>query len=174
VARIADVIAQDTALRVQTIRLDGGVSRGDFVCQALADLTGAVVERPRTAVDMTAWGAAALAGLSAGVYKDIGEIAALRYEQLDWFTERHRANYLIRKIDRVFKPQLPESERRRRLERFYNAAPRAGQWREDDRLEVRHTHERMSLGAALAWLTIGVLIGIGATVYTVGLWYPRQ
>jgi glycerol kinase len=156
VARIADVIAQDTALRVQTIRLDGGVSRGDFVCQALADLTGAVVERPRTAVDMTAWGAAALAGLSAGVYKDIGEIAALR------------------KIDRVFKPQLPESERRRRLERFYNAAPRAGQWREDDRLEVRHTHERMSLGAALAWLIIGVLIGIGATVYTVGLWYPRQ
>jgi hypothetical protein len=93
---------------------------------------------------------------------------------LDWFTERHRANYLIRKIDRVFKPQLPESERRRRLERFYNAAPRAGQWREDDRLEVRHTHERMSLGAALAWLIIGVLIGIGATVYTVGLWYPRQ
>ena len=79
VARIADVIAQDTSLRVQTIRLDGGVSRGDFVCQTLADLTGAVVERPRAAVDMTAWGAAALAGLSAGVFKDVGEIAALRY-----------------------------------------------------------------------------------------------
>ncbi len=90
-----------------------------------------------------------------------------------WFTEPH-SDYQIRKIDRVFKPQLPESERRRRLVRFYDAAPRAGLWREDDRLEVRHSRDSMSLGAALTWLTIGVLLGIGAAVYTAGLWYPRQ
>lgn len=49
-------------------RVDGGVSRNDFVLQLLSNLTGLVTERPQT-TEMTSMGAAYLAGLVSG--KDI-------------------------------------------------------------------------------------------------------
>jgi hypothetical protein len=72
----------------------------------------------------------------------------------------------------VFKPQLQEAERRRRLERFNAAVPRAGLWREDDRLEARHVRDHVSLSAALTWLAIGVCVGVAVMIYTVERWHP--
>jgi hypothetical protein len=46
-------------------RVDGGVSRNDFVDQLVADLTGLKVERPKSS-EMTVLGAAFLAGLHKG------------------------------------------------------------------------------------------------------------
>ncbi|KAJ3665404.1 hypothetical protein Zmor_000900 [Zophobas morio] len=56
--------------------VDGGVSKCDFVCQMLADLTGAVVERLQFS-EMTALGVGFLAGLSSGIWKDYGELKTL-------------------------------------------------------------------------------------------------
>jgi glycerol kinase len=63
---------------VDMVRLDGGLSRSDWITQRLADLSGIRVERTARA-DATALGAALLAGLAAGVWdapEDIPELPA--------------------------------------------------------------------------------------------------
>jgi glycerol kinase len=57
-----------------TIRIDGGMLANNWFVQALADLTGRVVEKPAVA-EVTALGAAYLAGLGAGLYADVHEIS---------------------------------------------------------------------------------------------------
>jgi glycerol kinase len=49
--------------------------RNDWFCQRLADLTGLPVDRPQV-TETTALGAAYLAGLAAGLFRDTKEIAA--------------------------------------------------------------------------------------------------
>ncbi|MBI3675023.1 MAG: glycerol kinase GlpK [Proteobacteria bacterium] len=56
------------------IKVDGGMVRNDWFCQRLADLTGLPVERP-TVTETTALGAAYLAGLATGVFRDFSDIA---------------------------------------------------------------------------------------------------
>ncbi len=58
----------------QAIKVDGGMVRNDWFCQRLSDLTGLPVERPEL-TETTALGAAYLAGLGAGVFRDFSEIA---------------------------------------------------------------------------------------------------
>ena len=58
---------------VQRLRVDGGASANDLLCQLQADQVGIPVERPVT-VETTALGAAFLAGLGAGVWKSSDEL----------------------------------------------------------------------------------------------------
>ena len=63
------------------IRVDGGMSRNDSLLQAIADLTGTVLERPASAGladEVTALGAGMLAGLGTGLW----DLAAL--EAIPW------------------------------------------------------------------------------------------
>jgi glycerol kinase len=57
------------------LKVDGGMVKNDWFCQRLADLTGLPVDRP-IVTETTALGAAYLAGLAAGLFKDIDDIAA--------------------------------------------------------------------------------------------------
>jgi glycerol kinase len=57
------------------LKVDGGMVRNDWFCQRLADLTGLPVERP-VVTETTALGAAYLAGLAAGLFRDTSDIAA--------------------------------------------------------------------------------------------------
>lgn len=67
---------QNSGLYVpRSLRVDGGMVKNDWFCQRLADLTGLPVERPKF-IETTALGAAYLAGLSAGLFKNTQEIAA--------------------------------------------------------------------------------------------------
>jgi glycerol kinase len=59
----------------KTLKVDGGMVKNDWFCQRLADLTGLPVDRPRV-TETTALGAAYLAGLAAGLFKDTRDIAA--------------------------------------------------------------------------------------------------
>jgi glycerol kinase len=59
----------------RALKVDGGMVRNDWFCQRLADLTGLPVDRPKV-TETTALGAAYLAGLSAGLFKDTKDIAA--------------------------------------------------------------------------------------------------
>ena len=59
----------------KSLKVDGGMVRNDWFCQRLADLTGLPVDRPQV-VETTALGAAYLAGLSAGLFRDTADIAA--------------------------------------------------------------------------------------------------
>jgi glycerol kinase len=75
-AMIADAGASDTALRV-----DGGMAVNDWLCQFIADILVAPVERPQS-VETTALGAAFLAGLATGVWDSLEAIEAI------WSCER--------------------------------------------------------------------------------------
>ena len=72
---LCDAMARDGASELRTIRVDGGMAANDWFCQFLADMLGAVVERPRE-LETTSLGAAFLAGLAAGVWPDLPAVAA--------------------------------------------------------------------------------------------------
>jgi glycerol kinase len=57
------------------LKVDGGMVKNDWFCQRLADLTGLTVDRP-VVTETTALGAAYLAGLAVGMFKDTADIAA--------------------------------------------------------------------------------------------------
>ncbi|MHB0705183.1 glycerol kinase GlpK [Roseomonas mucosa] len=72
---LAEAMQRDGAGRLRTIRVDGGMSANDWFCQFLADMMQVEVERP-ACLETTSMGAAFLAGLAAGVWKDLDEVAA--------------------------------------------------------------------------------------------------
>lgn len=77
--RVVDIlegIEEDTGTSIQQIKVDGGVSRSDVLLQEIANLSGHPVKRP-SETDMTARGAAALAAIGAGIWKDLSEIAMI-------------------------------------------------------------------------------------------------
>lgn len=61
-------------VRPQTLRVDGGMAKNDFVLQNLADLLGCRVDRPLS-TETTALGAAYLAGLKVGIFESLEAIA---------------------------------------------------------------------------------------------------
>jgi glycerol kinase len=66
-------------VRLEALRVDGGLSRSDWIVQRLADLAAVPVERTARP-DSTALGAAALAGLAAGVWAEPGALPAVPVE----------------------------------------------------------------------------------------------
>jgi glycerol kinase len=72
---LTEAMARDGAHRAEAIRVDGGMAANDWFCQFLADILEARVERPAE-LETTALGAAFLAGLAAGVWKDLGSLTA--------------------------------------------------------------------------------------------------
>jgi glycerol kinase len=68
-------MAKDSGIRIKTVRVDGGASANDYLCQFQADILGVTLSRPRN-VETTAMGAAFLAGLAVGVWADLDQIEA--------------------------------------------------------------------------------------------------
>jgi glycerol kinase len=66
---------RDGAQSPASIRIDGGMAANDWLCQFLADILQARIERPAE-LETTALGAAFLAGLATGVWPDLGALAA--------------------------------------------------------------------------------------------------
>jgi glycerol kinase len=71
---LTEAMQRDGAVRAQAIRVDGGMAANDWFCQFLADILEARVERPAE-LETTALGAAFLAGLATGVWRDLDELA---------------------------------------------------------------------------------------------------
>ena len=63
----------DRGATIDRLRVDGGMVGNAWLLQALADIVGVTVERPRNA-ETTALGAAYLAGLQAGVFRSVDDI----------------------------------------------------------------------------------------------------
>ncbi len=102
----------DAPCPITTLRVDGGASVSDILMQIQADLLGIPVDRPAQ-VETTAFGAAALAGLAAGVWKDTGELEKLRRSQ------------------HVFTPLRSGEDCGREYRRWQRAVERARAWAED-------------------------------------------
>jgi glycerol kinase len=71
-----EAMQADTGIALSTLRVDGGLAANNFVCRMIADQLACAVERPAN-TETTAWGAAALAGLEAGLFKDQESLANL-------------------------------------------------------------------------------------------------
>ncbi|MFC4779545.1 glycerol kinase GlpK [Paenibacillus sp. GCM10023252] len=89
---VLDVMEQESGLPLKTLRVDGGVVRNNLLMQFQSDLLGVKVERP-VINETTALGAAYLAGLATGYWKDKNEIAS------KW------------QAGRAYEPVMPEQER---------------------------------------------------------------
>jgi glycerol kinase len=100
-----DAVAAGAA-PVSELRVDGGACVNDLLMQFQADLLGIPVVRPAV-TETTALGAAYLAGLAAGVYRNAGELAGL------WQAERR------------FVPTLPRERAAELMERWDHAVRQA-------------------------------------------------
>ncbi len=105
-AEVLDAMQRDAGTRLRELRVDGGASRNDLLMQFQADLLGVPVLRPAV-TETTAWGAAALAALGAGVVRDRAALA-----------RRWRAA-------KRFEPRMKPAERERRLADWARALERA-------------------------------------------------
>jgi len=77
---LLEAMAKDNAVP-ERLRVDGGMVVNDWVVQFLSDILGLPIERPAV-TETTALGAAYLAGITCGVFKDMNEVAEL------WAQER--------------------------------------------------------------------------------------
>lgn len=102
---VLDAMEADSGISLKTLRVDGGAVANDFLMQFQSDLLGVPVERP-VINETTALGAAYLAGLAVGFWKDRSEIAA------HW------------QIDRPFEPEM-EQEKREALYKGWQKAVQA-------------------------------------------------
>ena len=91
---------------VAELRVDGGAAVNDLLMQFQADLLGIPVVRPEV-IETTALGAAYLAGLSTGVYRDVGELSK------QW------------RVERRFLPTLSRVKAEEKMERWELAVRRA-------------------------------------------------
>ena len=89
---LLDAMAAD-GLRPVHLKVDGGMAQNGLFMQRLADILGLTILRPAI-TESTAFGAACLAGLGAGVYRSLDDIAALA------------------RPDATFEPDLAEAARR--------------------------------------------------------------
>ncbi|OJU90463.1 MAG: glycerol kinase [Burkholderiales bacterium 66-5] len=109
-AALLAAMARDAAAAgsapVHELRVDGGACVNDLLMQFQADLLGIPVLRPEC-VETTAWGAACLAGLAAGLYQGTDEIAA------QW------------RVERRFEPTMPRTQARSLMARWEHAVAQA-------------------------------------------------
>ena len=113
VADLVRTMNEDTASPITQLRVDGGASVSNFMMQFQADLLGIPVDRPRN-VETTAFGAAALAGLAAGVWSDPEELESLR------------------EPERVFTPAMPEERRSALYGRWQRAVELSRAWGKEE------------------------------------------
>lgn len=72
---VIEAMQEDANVSLKDLKVDGGASANDFLMQFQADIIGESVRRPKC-IETTALGAAYLAGLATGYYKDKEEIKA--------------------------------------------------------------------------------------------------
>ena len=73
---LAEAMEKDTGVPLRALKVDGGASRDEFLMQFQADVLGIKVQRP-VVRETTALGAAYLAGLAVGFWRDTDEICSL-------------------------------------------------------------------------------------------------
>jgi glycerol kinase len=91
---VAEAMARDSGVRLDVLKVDGGVTANELCMQLQADILGVPVIRPVVA-ETTALGAAYAAGLAAGFWADTEELRANWQQDRRWlpdWTDRQRAD----------------------------------------------------------------------------------
>ncbi len=106
---VLDAMQRDADIKLKDLRVDGGACANNLLMQFQADLLGVPVVRPKVA-ETTAIGAAYLAGLAVGFWKDRKEIAR------QW------------QADRQFRPAMKTARRKQLVAGWDKALARAKAW----------------------------------------------
>jgi len=109
VSDLMDAVQSDTGIPLQELRVDGGASANDSLMQFQADILGVPVVRP-SMTETTALGAAFLAGMATGVWKELNAISDLPREE------------------RLFEPHMPRSKAENMRQRWNEAIARTKSW----------------------------------------------
>jgi len=104
-----DTMEDMSGVKVETLRVDGGAVKDDFVCQFQADILGIPVDRP-VITETTVLGAAYLAGLAVDYWETIEEMTA------HW------------QLDRRFEPKMPADRREALYAGWQKACERSAGW----------------------------------------------
>lgn len=110
---VLEAMQQDSGIEFRELRVDGGMVVNDFLMQFQADIIDRPVERPAVP-ETTALGAAYLAGLAVGFWRDQNDI---------------RTNW---RLDRRFEPSMNATERDRLYRNWTRAVERATGWIEPE------------------------------------------
>ena len=113
VCDVIDAMKADAGIDVSALKVDGGASANNFLMQFQADMINAPVRRP-ACVESTAIGAAYLAGLAVGYWKNKEEVVKNQ------------------KIDRVFTPDMSEEDRETKRKGWNKAVKYAYGWAKND------------------------------------------
>jgi glycerol kinase len=108
---VLNAMVADSGEKAPALRVDGGATQSDFLMKFQADILGIPVERP-SVTEMAARGAAYLAGLGVGFWKDKEEIAQ------HW------------KLDRIFEPTMSSDQRESLYAGWQRAVERSRDWLE--------------------------------------------
>jgi glycerol kinase len=103
----------DSGIAIKELRVDGGATANDLLMQFQSDMLNTKVIRPEI-IETTALGAAYLAGLAVGYWKDMDEI------QKQW------------QVDRVFEPDMKEDDRSKLSKGWQRAVRAAKVWAEGE------------------------------------------
>ncbi len=109
---VMDAMATDSDIVPEVLRVDGGACENDFLMQFQADILGIAVERPPV-LEVTAKGAAMLAGIGVGFWNDQSDIEELGDTML-------------------FEPQMSIDERESRYRNWRRAVDRSRSWVEGE------------------------------------------
>jgi glycerol kinase len=110
VADLLDAMQADSEIELKELRVDGGASLNDSLLQFQADILGIPVFRSKI-TETTALGAAYLAGLSVGFWKDKEELST------HW------------QADKFFTPQMSQTETKKLRGKWNEAVKRAVDWK---------------------------------------------
>ena len=108
---VLDAMQADSGIRLETLRVDGGAVANNFLMQFQSDVLNTEVHRPKV-TEVTALGAAYLAGLAVGFWSCIDEL-------------KDKAT-----LDRTFEPHEDELKRQRRYKGWKRAIKCAQTWSE--------------------------------------------
>ncbi len=109
---VLEVMRTDSGIGFQELRVDGGACANDFLMQFQADILGVPVERPEI-IETTTLGAAYLAGLAVGFWKNQSSISEQRV------------------VNRRFLPGMDEQKREKMYAKWKKAVSRAMHWEEE-------------------------------------------
>jgi len=106
---VLEAMQKDSGITLKSLKVDGGAVANNFLMQFQSDILGVPVDRPKV-IETTALGAAYLAGLAVGYWKDKDDIAA------KW------------QIDRTFKPEMDSNMKDNLYKGWKKAVERALDW----------------------------------------------
>lgn len=113
VCDVLNAMEADSGISLSSLKVDGGASANNFLIQTQADLIGAPVKRP-SCIETTAMGAAYLAGLSVGYWKNKEDVLK------NWA------------VDQTMEPSITQEERKQRIKGWKKAVKYAFDWAREE------------------------------------------